>query len=275
MTRSPLALVAGLLVLQSGCNRAPPAEPIAVLDASLPGDSGPPHMSLAQAMGLGTEKPPPPDPPTDADFVKLGAREPGWDLDPTDPASDYAERFIQSTERYKKERTCVHAQPSRIENGRTLVDTRDSSENGCKGTNAVRDTFAVDLAHDRIELADPARGDPLTEWPDGSRPTGMATPSPKEGPPIKEWKSALPKAFESLALVPLRVQFYGRGSYPLISIAGWHGTVTPSSSPEQLSAAAAKLCHASAGFPLGVIETMDRSNVLRIKCPASARWEHL
>ena len=92
---------------------------------------------------------------------------------------------------------------------------------------------------------------------------------------MKEWKSALPKALESLALVPLRIQFYGRGTYPLISIAGWHGTVTPASSPEQLSAATAKLCHASAGFPLGVIETMDRSTVLRIRCPASARWEHL
>jgi hypothetical protein len=274
MTRPLRSLAAGLLVILAGCSRSQPAEPSPV-DSGPPFDAGPVHMSLAQALGLGTEKAPPPEPPTDADFVKLGTHEPDWDLDRADPATDYVERYIQATQRYKAERTCVHAQPSRIDGGRTLVETRDSSEEGCKGTGAVRDTFAVDIARDRLELADPARGDPLAEWPDGSRPNGMAAPSPKEGPQIGQWKSALPKALEALTLVPLRVQFYGRGSYPLISVAGWHGTVTPASSPEQLAAAAQKICHASAGFPLGIIETMDRSTVLRIKCPASTRWERL
>ncbi len=42
----------------------------------------------------------------------------------------------------------------------------------------------------------------------------MPTPSPKEGPQIQQWQSPLVKALESLQLVPLRVQFYGRGTYP-------------------------------------------------------------
>jgi hypothetical protein len=87
--------------------------------------------------------------------------------------------------------------------------------------------------------------------------------------------SPIPKALEDLSLVPLRVQWYGRGSYTLVSVAGWHGTVTPTSSPADLAAAAQKLCKASAGFPLGIIATMDRATVLRIRCPATTRWQHL
>lgn len=256
------------LAFATGCNRDRPAEPAAF-------DAGPARMSLARAMGFTSDEKPPPVAPTDADFVKLGKREIDWDLDKDDPAFDYVERYVESTRRYGLERNCVHAQPSRVENGRTLVDTRDSSDGNCKGTNAVRDTFAVFVDQDRLELADPTRGAPLGDWPDGSSPTGMPTPAPKEGPPIDQWVSPLPKAFEALQLVPLRVQFYGRGSYPVISIAAWHGPMTLASSPAQLAQDARKICEASAGFPLGVIATMDRSTVLRIRCPESTRWDHL
>jgi hypothetical protein len=232
-------------------------------------------MSIAAAMGVTPSEKSTPIPPTDADFVKLGKREIDWDLDKADPARDYAERYIQSTRRYGAERPCVHAQPSRIENGRTLVDTRDSNANGCTGTNAVRDTLAVDADQDRLELADPTRGAPLADWPDGSNPAGMATPSPKEGPTIEKWASPLPKAFRALELVPLRIQFYGRGSYPMITIAGWHGPMALTASPAELAEDARKICEASAGFPLGVVTAMDRSVVFRVHCPESARWEHL
>jgi hypothetical protein len=255
-----------------GCNRTQPSEPAAF-------DAGPRRAgSLAEAIGLPSEKPPPPPPPTDADFVKLGQREVDWDLDPADRASDYVERYIQSVRRYGAERTCVSADPSRVENGRTLVDTRDTSDHGCKGTGAVRDTFAVDVGSDRLELADPARGAPLADWPDGSSPGGMAGTSPKEGPVMEQWKSPLQKALQGLLLTPLRVQFYGRGSYPLVSVAGWHGKLTLTSSPAELSSDAATICQAAAGFPMGIVATMDRSIVLRVRCSPSgptARWEHL
>ena len=237
----------------------------------------PPHVARGSDRAREREAPSP-DPPTDADFVKLGAREPDWDLDPGDPALDYVERYIHAVLRYKNDHTCVHAQPSRVENGRTLVDTRDTPDTGdgkCKGSNAVRDTFAVDVEHDHLELADPAVGAALADWPDGSGPGGMPAPSPKEGPPIDQWRSALPKAFQELELVPLRVQFYGRGSYPVISIAGWHGVVKPATPPTELKGVAEKLCHASAGFPLGVFTTGDRTTLLRIKCPNFVRWERL
>jgi hypothetical protein len=232
-------------------------------------------MTLAKAMGLETsEKPPPPPPPTDADFVKPESRAIDWDLDPTDPAADYVERYIQSTRRYGEERPCVHAAPSRQEGARTLVDTRDSAENGCKGTDAVRDTFAVDVAHDRLELADPSRGAPLADWPDGSSTTSMAAPAPREGPPIDKWTSAIPKALKSLELAPLRVQFYGRGTYPVISVAGWYGGTTPTSPPALLAEDAKRICGASLGFPVGILSQKDRATVLRIKCPNSTRWDH-
>jgi hypothetical protein len=275
----PFSAVAGLAIVVAGCSRSQPSEPPTF-------DAGPLHMTMAQALasaaGFGSvEKPGPPPPPTDADFVKVGKREPDWDLDPTDPAEDYVERYILATQRYATERRCVHAQPSRVESGRTLVETRDSNESGCSGTNAVRDTFAVDVEHDHLELADPARGAPLADWPDGSRPGGMPTPSPKEGPPVDTWSSPLRPALTALELVPLRVQFYGRGSYPLISLAGWHGILTQASTPAQLEEVVTKVCKASAGFPVGIIATMDRSTVLRIRCSlggshdGSVRWEHL
>jgi hypothetical protein len=103
----------------------------------------------------------------------------------------------------------------------------------------------------------------------------MAAASPLEGPAIAEWKSPLQQAFQELQLSPLRVQFYGRGSYPLLTIAGWHASVTRASSAAELGAAAERLCKASVGFPLGIVTAMDRATVLRVKCPSRARWEDL
>ena len=45
--------------------------------------------------------------------------------------------------------------------------------------------------------------------------------------------------------------------------------------PEELGTNARKICEASAGFPLGVVTAMDRSLILRIRCPEATRWEHL
>jgi hypothetical protein len=266
----PLFLSFALVIL-GACNRSQPSEPP---PPPPPVDSGAAPASLA-AMARAIGEAVPSLNEGDAGSLRLGKKEPDWDLDAADPAKDYVERYINATRRYKLERPCVHAQTSRVENGRTLVDTRDTPDAHCRGTGAVRDTFAVDVPNDRLELADPARGEPLADWPDGSAPGGMPTASPKEGPPMNEWNSPLRKALEDLMLTPLRIQFYGRGSYPLLTVAGWHAPIARASSPAELATAAQALCKASVGFPLGIVTAMDRSTVLRVKCPATTRWQEL
>ena len=272
---TPFARVVGATLLWSApllsllaCNHSPKEADKVVVDAAA-------RPLTMQELLAGNQKAPLPGPPTDADFVKVGSREPDWDLDAADPARDYVNRYILTTKRYGAETACVHAQASRRVAGRTLVETRDSDENGCKGTNAVRDTFAVDTANNRMDLADPAVGKPLADWPDGSGPTTLPGPEPKEGPLMNEWNTELRQELKGLQLVPLRVQFYGRGSYPLVSVAGWHATVTPTSTPAQLDDVAKRVCASSAQLPVGILASGDRSRVLRVQCPAQWRWQTL
>jgi len=263
----------GVLVV-AACNQTPqevtPPPPPKVFDA---GDR-------PKTLGdlLKPEKPTVPPPVNSAELIKLGSHDPGWDLDPADPARDYVERYILSTQRYGKDTRCILAQASRVEGERSLVETRDvtgDEVHGCTGSHAVRDTFAVDVAHNRMALADPAVGQPLGDWPDGSGTEALPGAEPKEGPPMEEWNTGVRQAMKSLTLVPVRVQFYGRGSYPVVSVAGWHGTVTPASTPAQLDQAAKTVCAGSQNFPVGVMTAMDRTRILRIRCPGGARWETL
>ncbi len=132
-------------VLRIGSSRRS-ASPATVLKARrsphAPGHAGPTlHMTLAQVAAgqMGSEKPPPPATPTDADFVKIGKHDFDWDLDPTDPAMDYAERYIQATRRYGTERTCVHAQlEPRRELGERSSTRGTRRAIACKGTGAVQ-----------------------------------------------------------------------------------------------------------------------------------------
>ena len=234
-------------------------------------------MTLAQAMGLqNNEKPDPPPPPTDADFVKLGTREPDWDLDPSDPARDYVERYIQATRRYAAERPCVHAQASRVEGGRTLVDTRDSSENGCKGTGAVRDTFAADVEHDRLDLADPARGAPLADWPDGSNPGGMPGAGSEGGATDRQVGVADPKGAEEprARATPCAVlrarELPGDQRRRVAREDDAH--VVPRRAGGGRDGDLRRVVRVPAGDPRR--RTIGRP-CLRIKCPASTRWDHL
>src|SRR5579863_9194514 len=120
-----LACLGSIFALAFACNRTAPPEADApkAVDAS--------KVMTLQEMLSHNEKAPLPGPPTDADFVKVGRHDADWDLDPADPARDYVDRYILSTQRYGRETPCVSAQPSRVEGGRTLVDTRDTDENGC------------------------------------------------------------------------------------------------------------------------------------------------
>ncbi len=92
------------------------------------------------------------------------------------------------------------------------------------------------------------------------------------------WKSTLNDAIRAQMLVPMRLQAYGRGSYPVVSLAGWYGTVQPGASPDTLRPLATALCAGNDGLPLGLLTVMDRSRILRIRCGKngpSTRWDTL
>jgi hypothetical protein len=71
------------------------------------------------------------------------------------------------------------------------------------------------------------------------------------------------------------VQLYGRGSYPVVTLAGWHGPVERNMTPGQLEAPAKALCEANEGQPLGIFGGLDRTSLLRIVCPGSAHFDTL
>jgi len=134
--------------------------------------------------------------------------------------------------------------------------------------------FRVDVGADRLSVDDAAKRDPLARWPDGSDPEGPASPA-REAGDTHGWQGALKDAIRTEQLVAIRVQAYGRGSYPVVTLAGWHAAVVPSASPESLRPFAEALCTASRGMPLAFVAGLDRSTVLRIRCPAAARWDKL
>ena len=134
--------------------------------------------------------------------------------------------------------------------------------------------FLVNAAGDRLSVDDKAKRDPLARWPDGSDPEGPAN-DVRQVDDLRKWQGPLGQEFRALLLVPIRVQAYGRGTYPVVTIAGWHGAVTPATSAEDLQGIAAELCKSNGGLPLGIFANIDRSRMLRIRCPASARWDRL
>jgi hypothetical protein len=95
--------------------------------------------------------------------------------------------------------------------------------------------------------------------------------SPQEGDLLK---TPLRDKLRAMQLVPLRLQLYGRGSYQVISIAGWHADVVPDASAAQLDDVARRICDVSKR-PIGIFAGMDRQTILRIRCPGQAVVEKL
>jgi hypothetical protein len=114
----------------------------------------------------------------------------------------------------------------------------------------------------------------LARWPDGSDPEGPAG-KVMDVQDLHKWHAGLRDTFHKLELAPLRVQLYGRGTYPVVSVAGWHGAVQQTMSPAELEPAAKTLCQANEGQPLGILAGVDRSLLLRVMCPGSARFDTL
>ena len=215
----------------------------------------------------------------------LASREPNWGLDPADGARDYVMRYVRATVRYGDKSGCVIASPSTESGIKRRVEVHDDPASRCfaggGGAAKARDVFLVDPMADRLTLETSRGASPLAKWPDGSDP---------EGPPgqlqsiddSKSWTGKLRDALVEAKLSPVRIQLYGRGSYPVITLAGWYAPITRFGPTAPLAELAEKLCAASSNGPIGLFAGFNRQEMLRIHCvgsgpspqdPAGASWE--
>jgi hypothetical protein len=257
-------------LVAAACRKAPPEPTSAAVDAS----SGHLVAATAKTPSLDAPRfgPRAPMPTESAAPIPQPKREPDWDLDSDDPARDYVRRYAFGTKRYGESRDCVDVGRSQPAGDRRRVEAKTAAT--CPGAGTVRDVFLVDVAGDRLGVDDRTRRDALAHWPDGSDPEGPPG-TVRELSATRDWKVPIKDVLQREQLVPIRVQGYGRGTYPVITIAGWHGAVVPTASPEALRPFAQALCEASGGMPLGLFGGLDRTLILRVRCPAATRWDRL
>lgn len=276
----PLALLAAGSWGCSGCSRTAEPSPSPGASSSAAGSArsgswlSHPTPSLALSA-----------PPVSSDDPRAfrPGRDPDMDLDPTDPASDYVRRYVSATKRYGDNKLdCIDVEPSKPAGDKRSVEVRNAATCATPAPGqtpgAVRDVFMVDVASDHLSVDDPTKRAPLERWPDGSDPEGPPGPKVREIDDTVHWKAPLNDAVRSQMLVPMRLQAYGRGSYPVVTLAGWYGVVRPGASPDSLRPMATALCAGNAGMPLGLVTAMDRSQILRIRCGKdgpTTRWQDL
>jgi hypothetical protein len=282
-----VSLLAPMLALAlSACGTCTKREePVASDDAAtlvataLPSTSSSPSSSGSVALHKLPRDPsghliprtsPPTDPP-DAGPPKP-QRDPDWDLSADDPARDYVRRYVRATLRYGDKTDCITLGTPVDKGGKKSVEVRESA--GCGDPNKVRDVFIVDVAADRLSVDDPKVRDALKKWPDGSDPESPPAPVVAVDD-LRTWKAPLMDVFKTLKLVPIRVQLYGRGTYPVVTIAGWHGDVSYERPVDELRSIAEQVCKGNGGAPLAIFAGLDRSNVLRMRCPGAAHWDKL
>ncbi|HEY8041428.1 MAG TPA: hypothetical protein VIF15_16595 [Polyangiaceae bacterium] len=281
MTHFPRALVAALIALAlpvagcGGCGKTAPEPLVQDEGGAAAADTAGASAWLARhprddGGHLIPRSSPPPDDPS-AQPPKP-SRDPDWDLDSDDAARDYVRRYALGTKRYGTALDCVEVAASSPAGDRRSVAVKTAA--GCPGAGTVRDVFLVDVAGDRMTVDDRSTRDPLARWPDGSDPEG---PSEKlsEMVNVQAWRGPVKDQLTALLLVPIRVQTYGRGTYPVVTLAGWHGAVSPGASPSELRSMAESVCRATGGAPMAFLAGIDRSRILRIRCPGGARWDAL
>jgi len=200
-------------------------------------------------------------------------RDPDWDLDPDDPARDYVRVYAIVTKRYGDSLDCVDIGASQPVGSGRRVEVNAAP--ACADAGSPRDVFIADVAADHLMLQEGTTSQPLARWPDGSDPAGPPTKPIRQAAEMNKWKSPLHDALTARQLVAIRLQTYGRGSYPVITLAGCHGPINPNASPDELRPMAVELCKANTGLPVALFGGLDRSTTLRIRCPASVRWEKL
>ena len=252
---------------------AGPAASASMVASATAQSSGRPRLARDEDGRLIPSRPRPKDDP--ADLPPSPGSQPGWDLDRADPARDYVERYVLATRRYGDATPCVSAKRTGSREGKAVVEVQDRERPppGCAApSTALRDAFVVDVDGDRMSLAS-AKGKSLARWPDGSDPEGPpgATVEADAPPP------ALRDALLKMKLTPVRTQLYGRGAYPVVTLAGWHDPVVRSATPEALRPFVDATCAATGGLPFGVFAGIDRSTMLRVRCgdAAGGRWDRL
>jgi hypothetical protein len=250
----------------AGCDRAD--EPVSVAPSPTASGSG------ASARDLRAVAAASPSAAVAAQMLPVASRDPDWGLDPNDPARDYVGRYLRATRRYGAQTPCVVVRPSTFADGKSTVETRNDASGTCGAPDELRDRFFVKVATDRMSLDASLHQPPLQKWPDGSDPEGPAA-KVSDGQDLRAWKASLGTTIRALQLVPLRIQLYGRGTFPVVSLAGWHGPVMRDMTPAQLATPAKALCLANDGEPMGFFAGLDRSTLLRITCPGSATFEKL
>jgi hypothetical protein len=256
------------------CGKTPPEPAGSSADASAVAPAASAGRSRLARDDAGHLLPKTPPPPLEIDAAApvQPKREPDWDLDSDDAARDYVRRYALGTHRYGDTLDCVDVGASQPAGGRRSVEVRTAAS--CPGAGTVRDVFLVDVAMDRLSVDDKAKRDALARWPDGSDPEGPPGPVREIGS-LREWNGSLKDALQQQLLVPIRVQTYGRGTYPVVTLAGWHGTVMPGADPDALRGFAEAMCRATHGAPMALFGGLDRSLILRVRCPGGTRWERL
>jgi hypothetical protein len=199
---------------------------------------------------------------------------PDWTFDPEDPARDYVGRYLKATLRYGAETACVVLGKSSFRNGESVVEVRNPGDASCGKPAELRDRFFASVSTDRMRLDDADHHPALRPWPDGSlpdQPPGLVTIIQ----PLKGWKTAVHDVIKKQQLYALRVQLYGRGTYPVVLIAGWHALFDPKGDLAALKPAAEELCTANNGSPMGFIAELDHTQMLRVDCPDKPHWQSL
>ena len=198
-------------------------------------------------------------------------RTPDVDYDAKDPAQDYVGRYVRATNRYGDDATCARLDPSKPKDGKRVVAVRGRAS--C-GSADPHDTFVVDLAADRLALADGSNGGPLAAWPDGSAPGAEARPIQTLAT-ARDWASPVADTLSELGLTPSRIELHGRGTYRIVSLAGWTEPVAKDASRESQHAVAKKLCAAN-GESLALFGGGAPHELARIRCPnGDTEWESL
>ncbi len=265
--RLSLGLAGALAV--AGCPNAPPepVKPVPSVTASAAAYDGGP--STPEAKDAGVDAGPAwllPDGGILMDVI-------GWDLDPMDPARDYVRRYVFATKRYANAFECVQIGKSVPQGTKSRVEVREAPSPKCKTGTAVRDVFLVDVAGDRLTVDDPAVRAPLVVWPDESRPNEKAAPVVSINR-IREWKTPMADMFELLRLTPIRIQGYGRGSYLVITLSGWHTPITRDAADGKIKEALKRLCEANDGQPFAIASALDPPVWLRASCAAGTyKWD--
>jgi hypothetical protein len=77
-----------------------------------------------------------------------------------------------------------------------------------------------------------------------------------------------------MQLTVVGVQIYGRGTYPVITLAGWRAPLAANAKPEDIQPSTAKMCSANGNRPFSFLANINMSTTLRVRCPSGeARWD--